>query len=300
MISSPTPIVAIASGKGGVGKTLLATCLATIAQENQTSKKKVLLVDLDFSVKGLTFLFGTAREWKKCSGSMIDIIHRKSPEDVLRNAKTFNGITVLPSDTNFSTKIDWNEYFPDYSDITESFEGLISFALKENFEPIIFDTGAGIERPLLALAKYLEKAIVVVEPDEISLTAALDLRGELSNSIENLYFVVNKEPKDFSKTKHATLEDLNFLPALPFDHKLHVQFVKNARSLVQGGFRKTQYKRYVGRIAKILWNISCQEPTMWDYIFRKKVAKFFMQLLGYGTLFYIFVLFIVLLFLFYS
>ena len=44
----------LCSGKGGVGKTLLATTLARIIQKETGAK--VLLIDLDLTVRGLTLL----------------------------------------------------------------------------------------------------------------------------------------------------------------------------------------------------------------------------------------------------
>ena len=46
--------ITLCSGKGGVGKTLLATTLGRIIQRDEDCK--VLLVDLDLSVRGLTLL----------------------------------------------------------------------------------------------------------------------------------------------------------------------------------------------------------------------------------------------------
>src|SRR5215471_3060285 len=49
-----TKTITLCSGKGGVGKTVLASCLARIIQQEEQAK--VLLLDLDPSVQGLTLL----------------------------------------------------------------------------------------------------------------------------------------------------------------------------------------------------------------------------------------------------
>ena len=61
-------VLAIASGKGGIGKSLLAACLRGIL----STEYKVLLVDMDLSVKGLTFLYGSADFWETTRGSLMD------------------------------------------------------------------------------------------------------------------------------------------------------------------------------------------------------------------------------------
>ena len=295
MSSIQPKVIAIASGKGGVGKTLLAACLGTIASEDRR-KIKVLLADLDFSVKGLTFLYGRANDWKECSGSMIEILNgKKTPEDVLKGVKIINDMTIIPADANFNTKIDRDTYIPDLAKITSSIGEFIESALGHKFNLIIFDTGAGIERPLLALAKHTKNVIIVVEPDEISLTSAFDLLAELKDLVKKPFFVVNKEPDDFDQEKYTDLkEKIEFLPSLPFDQRLHEKFVKNVRTLVKSGFSGTRYKRYVGKIAKTRFGICSKEPNILDYFARKKAAKLLLSFFGYGFLFVITIITIIL------
>ena len=127
---------------------------------------------------------------------------------------------------------------------------------------------------------------MVVEPDEISLTAAIDLRAELKDHHSNVLFVVNKEPDDFPLTTQDLVGgEVRFLPSLPLDQKLHSRFVKDARRLAHEGFRGTRYKRFVGSLTNTIFGISAQEPTMWDRIYRKTVVKIIFRFIGYGLVF---------------
>ncbi len=54
-------VLVISSGKGGVGKSLLAACLRAVLSDEY----RVLLIDMDLSVKGLTFMHDTADAWQK-------------------------------------------------------------------------------------------------------------------------------------------------------------------------------------------------------------------------------------------
>ena len=280
-------VVAIASGKGGVGKTLLAACLATIANEDERYNGKTLLVDMDFGVKGLTFLIGAAEFWKDHSGTMLDVLSGRSPSVVLENAKNIHGIRIIPSDTNFGQQINWDEYFPEYARSEEAIQDFLKKATDKGFNFIVFDTGAGIDRTIVSLARYAKKILVVVEPDEISRTAALDLHGELSGINDNLYFVLNKMPEAEDAVAMQS-GAIRYVSALPFDHRMHVRFVRNARSLWSQQFRRMRYKRYVGRIAGELFGIDVIRPGIWDLVSEKTATKVVFRFFGYGVVFLVF------------
>lgn len=278
-----TTVVAIASGKGGVGKTILTACLGTLASED-TPERKVLVADLDFGVKGLTFLYAAAEEWVRApvAGSMLDVINDPQLSSfALDNARCFGAITIVPADVGFDRKIDWDTYLPGQAEIRAALKRFVECALLKGFQFIIFDTGAGINGVLLALVEYVDTVIVIIEPDEISLTSALDLRGELKEVLGKVRFVVNKSP-DVVKKRHVGIE---LLDPVPLDSRFHAKFVRNARMLARGGFRGTRYKRYVGQIAKKVFSIRCGQPTFFDYIYSKAVPRFFVNFVGHVTAF---------------
>lgn len=287
MRSETSKVVAVASGKGGVGKTLLSACLATIMNEDKRYREKTLLVDMDFGVKGLTFLVGSADYWEQHSGSMIDVLSGTDPDSVLQSAKDVNGIKFVPSDVDFTRQIDWDRYFQSYTKTKTNIEKFVEAALNTGFEFVIFDTGAGIDRTLLALASHVDQIVVVVEPDEISRTAALDLRGELAKVAKNLYFVMNKMPEG-SGSGRTESKQITYLPPLPFDHRMHVRFVRNARSVLTHKFGRTRFKRYVERIARRLYNVKGGGPNLWDYISERTATKVVQRFFGYGIIFVIF------------
>ena len=132
-------VTGVASGKGGVGKTLLAACMGTILNEIVGSRDKVLLADLDFGVKGLTFLYGSAASWKDCSGSMADIVSRRDDsKKIIHGAKSFNDLVVIPAEVNFDRKINWDSYLPVYEFFVESIGTFIKAAGEQEFKHIIF------------------------------------------------------------------------------------------------------------------------------------------------------------------
>ena len=50
-------VIAVSSGKGGVGKSLISTCIARLLSNNGP----VMLIDTDNAAKGSTFLHGSAK-----------------------------------------------------------------------------------------------------------------------------------------------------------------------------------------------------------------------------------------------
>ena len=287
MTSDRPTILAVASGKGGVGKTLLASCLGSIINEQSQNISKVMVVDVDIGVKGLTFLYGSAKFWNNYPGGMIDILMGvMEAKDLLDNVSSFNGLVVIPAAVRFDSKICWDEIFSDQEDLARRIGQFIDYAIGCEFTHIIFDTGAGLDQITVALSDHVDKILVIVEPDEISLTAAIDLRAELLDHNNSLQFVPNKEPDTFPQKLYQPLEkEIVFLPSIPFDPALHRRFVANARLLSRTGFNRTLYKRYVGLIAKDLFGISHIFPTIFDRIFRKRAAKIFLRFLIYGFFF---------------
>ena len=167
-------------------------------------------------------------------------------------------------------------------------EGLVSVAAKCGFELVIFDTGAGVDETVLSLARHASEIVVVIEPDEISLYSALDLRGELLYAKRlydlefELYFLVNKMPDTRPIREPGSIR---MLEPLPFDRKLHSRFVRDPRKLIRQGFSRTMFKRYVGRIARTVYGIPARGPTMLDFVSRNKTARVITRIAGYGILF---------------
>ena len=290
MSYSTLSVAAVASGKGGVGKTVLTACLGTLAAEDRVVERKVLLADLDFGVKGLTFLYASADNWIESEVcSMIDVIEGKqTPSKVLGKARKIDKMHLIPSDIDFQRKVDWDTYLPKQEVIKEAISNFLSEAKSNGFNFVVFDTGAGINAVTLALGDLVDKLIVVIEPDEISLTSAMNLRGELGEVLTPLHFVVNKSTDIDVVAKYSVaeeLKELNVEYAIPFDQRFYSKFIKNARVFATDGFQGTRYRRYVGQFANSCFGVWCSQPTFVDYILSKTIARHLARLFGYGLLF---------------
>ncbi len=282
-------VIVISSGKGGVGKSLLASCLSKVLQEDF----KVLLVDMDLGVKGITFMYGAADAWEETRGSIMDYLSGNLDADtIVTEAESREGQAIVPASTDFNKSVDWDN-FSELEPI--KIDRLVETAFEHNFDFVILDTRAGIDSILLDLAKLQPLVIVVLEADVISLTSALDIRGQLLKFTKDFYFVINKSPRAFLAKRDPVLEKLKFLPPLPFDFKLYNRFVRDARGLVHSGFEKTAYKKYVGRLAKTLLREeslppmkSVSLPTFYDYLYANRASRFLIHFVGYGLTFFFF------------
>ncbi|OHB61099.1 MAG: hypothetical protein A2167_08925 [Planctomycetes bacterium RBG_13_46_10] len=154
--SQKTKVIAIASGKGGVGKTNiaanLAICLAALG-------KRVVLLDADFGLANLDIILGINSKYnlshfiKGCRN--LDEICQPTAAgvDVICG---FCGIESLAGISDFAKER-----------ILKSLETLI-----DNYDVIIVDTSAGIGRMVLSFCMASDHTILVTTPEPTAITDA--------------------------------------------------------------------------------------------------------------------------------
>lgn len=149
-------IIVITSGKGGVGKTFISVNLAIyIAQ----LKKKVLLLDADLHLGNVDLFLGVRPNY-----NIADVVHgNKQIGEVL--FKGPGDVDVLPASSGVKDLI-LNErtLLQKYHQVFRQIES--------DYNTIIIDTGAGLNRAVLAFALSADKIVVVVTPDPASITDA--------------------------------------------------------------------------------------------------------------------------------
>jgi flagellar biosynthesis protein FlhG len=160
-------VIAVTSGKGGVGKTVLA---ANLGLAMAAMGRRVLLVDADLSLANLDLMLGL-----KARSTISDFLNGAAPlEDVLLHVS--DQLALLPACSGEQALAELS-----HADRQALFTGLE--VLEAQFDTVIVDTGAGIGSNAVAFALAAHQVLVVLTPDPTSLADAyamikvLSLRG---------------------------------------------------------------------------------------------------------------------------
>jgi cellulose biosynthesis protein BcsQ len=185
--SRPAHVMAFVSAKGGSGKTLLT---ATAAYLLARAGKRVLLVDTDFSTRGLTlYLMGPAsrerhlvvRPTNCLSASLFDRLPVDSiePRRIPRKDLSFDLIlssfqawtSNKPDDRivgDFADQDSGSNYFKCLDDLLKHF--------RTNYDYILVDTRGGYDFTSAAPALLCDEYVVVLEADQISVAQVYGLK----------------------------------------------------------------------------------------------------------------------------
>ena len=144
--------IAIASGKGGVGKTSLAVnCAVKLSSDG----KKVALLDADFGMANSHILLN-----QKIEHSVNDLLEKKlSIEDVILETPT--GLKLIPGGSgvlellNLDSQKRW--------EIIRSLD-----LLKEDLDILVVDTPAGASDASIEFAAACDAVVVVLVPEPTS------------------------------------------------------------------------------------------------------------------------------------
>ena len=154
-----TRVIAVSSGKGGVGKTNSVVNLAMAFAE---MGKKVLLLDADLGLGNLDVLLGLAPRYNL--GHLLR--GEKTIEEVM--VKGPSGIMILPASSGVAelTSLTAEERLS----LASHLENMSS-----EFDLMIIDTGAGISSNVLFFNVAAQEILVVVTPEPTSITDAYAL-----------------------------------------------------------------------------------------------------------------------------
>ncbi|MBL8343358.1 MAG: MinD/ParA family protein [Rubrivivax sp.] len=149
-------IVAITSGKGGVGKTFASANLAAaLARAGQ----RVLVLDADLGLANLDVV--------------LNLYPKITLHDVFTGRHTLED-AILPAPGNFSVLLAGSgmvEYSRMTGEVREKLQSLVA-EVAPRFDHVLLDTGAGISDVVLYTVSLAGEVLVVVTPEPTSLTDA--------------------------------------------------------------------------------------------------------------------------------
>lgn len=218
------------SGKGGVGKTMLASLLSNILAQSGFS---VLAIDADPNATLAIALGFPHPERITPISEMADLIEERTGA---RPGQVGSYFKLNPRVDDIPEKY-WVEHngiklmvmgrlkkggSGCYCPENALLEALIAHILLRRNEVVIIDMEAGVEHLGRATARAVDKMIIVVEPGKASIETAYRIR-ELAKDIglKNLAVVANKirseQDRDFLV---AAMPDFEFLGFVPYDQKI--------------------------------------------------------------------------------
>jgi flagellar biosynthesis protein FlhG len=183
--------IAVISGKGGVGKTVIT---ANLAAALSSSGRRILVVDADLGLANLDIILGIAPQF-----TIYDALDGTHPleEVLISTTKGFDLIASgsgLPEGTMFTKAL------------AENIESLLA-GLEDRYDAILFDAGAGIGDVVLFFANLAHEILLVVTPEPTSLMdayATIKILHQLYGRREFL-LVVNQANPDCSSQIGASI-----------------------------------------------------------------------------------------------
>ncbi len=149
-------IMAVTSGKGGVGKTFLTANLARALAERG---ERVLVLDADLGLANLDVV--------------LNLFPKITLHDVFTGKATLDE-AILPAPGGFSVLLAGSgmvEYSRLTAEVREKLQGVID-SVAPRFDRILLDTGAGISDVVLYALSLADEVLVVATPEPTSMTDA--------------------------------------------------------------------------------------------------------------------------------
>lgn len=267
---SSARVIAVTSGKGGVGKTSLSVNLAI---DIARTGKRVVIFDADFGLANVEVMLGIRPRY-----NLLDLIHdKKDIRDIITKGPLDIGFISGGSGVAELAALDDNNIKILISELAK---------LDELYDVVIIDTGAGITDSVMEFVMVSPEVLLVVTPEPTSITDAYSLLKVLRkkdnfnplyktiyvvsnrvNSIEEgkeIYNKINTVSSKFLNTK------LHFLGSVLYDKSASMAIIE--QKPVAMAYPSSQASKCISELTGKLVNDNAGE-------YKKKdgIAKVFME-----------------------
>ena len=214
-------VVAVTSGKGGVGKTNI---VGNLAIAYQRMKKKALIFDADLGLANIDIIYGinpkhTIEEVISGEKELSRIIV-KGPE----------GVDVIPASSGVHELSHLSEGHK--INLLNEFD-----ILNSKYDILLIDTGAGISSNVTYFNLAAQERIVVVTPEPTSITDAYALMKVMykKHRVKNFYLLMNmvkdeREAKSVYKNLSNVVE--KFMGSISIDYAGYIPYDKHLQESV--------------------------------------------------------------------
>lgn len=201
-------VLVVTSGKGGVGKTTSTAALgAALAQQGE----RVVVVDFDVGLRNLDLVMGAER---RVVFDIVNVIQgdAKLPQALIRD-KRLQNLSLLPASQT-----------RDKDALTPEGVADVIAALREQFDWIICDSPAGIERGATMAMRHADIAVVVTNPEVSSvrdsdrIVGLLDSKTERAENgewVEKLLLVTRFDAQRVARTEMLSLDEIQEVLSIP-------------------------------------------------------------------------------------
>ena len=202
-------IIVVTSGKGGVGKT---TTAASFAAGLAMRGHKTVVIDFDVGLRNLDLIMGCER---RVVFDFVNVINGEAnlKQAMIRDKRVDNLFILAASQTRDKDALD-----------QEGVERTLN-ELSEDFEYIVCDSPAGIEKGALMAMYFADDALVVTNPEVSSVRDSDRVLGMLSSKTRraekgeepiNEHLVVTRyAAARVGKGEMLSLEDVGDILAIP-------------------------------------------------------------------------------------
>ncbi|WP_404471722.1 septum site-determining protein MinD [Vreelandella venusta] len=201
-------IIVVTSGKGGVGKT---TSAAAISTGLALRGKKTVVIDFDVGLRNLDLIMGCER---RVVYDLVNVIQGEAGlNQALIRDKRVENLFILPASQT-----------RDKDALTQEGVERILEQLKEDFDFILCDSPAGIERGAQLAMYFADEAIVVTNPEVSSVRDSDRILGLLGSKtrraeqsldpVKEHLLITRYNPSRVTSGDMLTLEDIREILAI--------------------------------------------------------------------------------------